>query len=119
MYFRTPGIEARGPIQVLNRLCPGAWPAMDGCIRGGERLRRAISRRVNVSLTWVSEDHPDGGVFWVFSPIRFRDERARFSFRWHEQGDFACAGHGRLRFRWSVQRDHWRAVGGSAVVGCP
>ena len=119
MYTRPADLDARGRIQILNRLCPGAWPAIDGCIRIGQRLRRAIARRVQVHLTWVREEQPDAGVFWVLSPIRFDGERARFSFRWHEQGQFACAGHGRLAFRWAVLRDRWRLSGGTQATGCP
>ena len=119
MYGKALDLDPQGRIQILNRLCPGAWPASDGCTRVGERLRHAIARRVDVPLIWVSEEQPDGGTFWVLSPIRFRDQRARFSFRWHEQGDFACAGHGKLVFTWSIQRDRWRQSGGMQAVGCP
>ena len=119
MYTRIPDLRSSGPIQVLNRLCPGAWPAVDGCIRIGDRLRRAISRRVSAPLTWVAKNEPDGGTFWVFSPIRFFGERARLLYRWHEEGQFACAGHGRLRFQWSVERSRWRVAGGSGAAGCP
>jgi hypothetical protein len=119
MYTRPAELDTRGRIQILSRVCPGAWPAIDGCTGIGRRLRHAIARRIDVPLTWVSEEQPDAGDFWVLSPIRFEGERARFSFRWHEQGPFACAGHGRLAFRWSVQRDRWRSSGGTQATGCP
>ena len=117
IYSRPYDLERRGDIQVLDKLCNGGDPERT-CVPAGVGLQNALSSRVDVALTWVSQRDPGAGVFWVFSPVRFDSGRAHFRYTWSDPpSPSACAGNGVLRFRWRLGA--WRLVGGSQATGCP
>jgi hypothetical protein len=110
-------IDSRHPIQILDRLCPEPGKRQ-GCEAVLRSLQRALEKRVDVRIRWVSRKHRDWGLFYEFGPVERSGSSAHFDYRWDNPRPYGCNGGGHVQFR-RIDWTGWRESGGYFFEGCP
>lgn len=119
MYAQPIQVLARRRIQVLNQLCGKANPTRT-CVPVTARLQQALDARASrfdVTITWVDAAVPDSTEFWVFAPIRFHQQVARFRFHYEDTTTMGCVSDGNRVWFWN--HGAWHLTGGGSSTGCP